>query len=81
MDHAVPPPPEYLTASREAAQPLITSSLRLDSAQEVARPAPQWRARVLCDVCRRAIDSPGVIIVRGRTVVHVACDTRERGLR
>jgi hypothetical protein len=86
MDHVIARPPDYLIASRHAiatsrsacdtSQALITSSLGLiATAKEVAYRAPQWRAPVRCDECGRAMDSPGVMIVRGRTVVHVACDT------
>jgi hypothetical protein len=33
------------------------------------------RAAPLCDECRLSIDSPGVMIARGRIVMHVGCDT------
>jgi hypothetical protein len=78
-----------IAASRsacEATQALVSSSLTLiTSVKErtmatrdtVASPRP-WRPVVLCAECRRGIDSSGVMIVRGRTVVHVACDRQER---
>jgi len=33
------------------------------------------RAALLCDTCRLGMDSPGVMIARGRIVMHVRCDT------
>jgi hypothetical protein len=36
---------------------------------------PVTRAVLLCDKCRLALDSPGVMIARGRIVTHVKCDT------
>jgi len=93
MDHVISPSPDFLAASRHAiaasrsacdtSQALITASRSLIASataltsRDTAPPPPRWRPAALCAECRRAIDSPGVMIVRGRMVVHVACDTRQ----
>ena len=34
---------------------------------------------VVCEGCRRNIDTPGIAIVRGRTIMHVRCDWQATG--
>jgi hypothetical protein len=33
------------------------------------------RAAPPCDTCHLGLDAPGVMIARGRIVMHIACDT------
>jgi hypothetical protein len=37
--------------------------------------SPPPREPIICERCRRLIHTPGIAIIRGRTITHVRCDS------